>query len=62
MTLNKGFRLKGNRALDVRIQANNVFNMVTFTGINTTVNSTLFGQVTSVAPMRQVTFQLRYRL
>jgi hypothetical protein len=62
MTLNKGFRLKGNRTLDVRIQANNVFNMATFTGINTTVNSTQFGQVTSVAPMRQVTFQLRYRL
>jgi len=62
MTLNKGFRLKANKTIDVRIQANNVFNMVTFTGINTTVNSTQFGQVTSVAPMRQLTFQIRYRL
>ena len=62
MTLNKGFRMKGNRTLDVRIQANNVFNMVTYSGINTTVNSTQFGQVTSAAPMRQVTFQFRYRL
>jgi trimeric autotransporter adhesin len=62
MTLNKGFRLKENRTLDVRIQANNVFNIVTYSGINTTVNSTQFGQVTSAAPMRQITFQLRYRL
>jgi hypothetical protein len=45
----------------VRIQANNVFNMVTYSGINTTVNSTQFGQVTSVSPMRQITIQARYR-
>jgi hypothetical protein len=61
MTLNKGFRLQGTRTLDVRIQANNVFNMVTYSGINTTVNSTQFGQVTSVSPMRQITIQARYR-
>jgi hypothetical protein len=61
MTLNKGFRLQGTRTLDVRIQANNVFNMVTYSGINTTVNSTQFGQVTSVLPMRQITIQARYR-
>jgi len=62
MTLNKSFRLKSNRTLDVRLQANNVFNIVTYSGINTTVNSTQFGQVTGASPMRQVTFQLRYRL
>ena len=60
-TLNKGFRLRETRTLDVRIQVNNVFNMVTYSGINTTVNSTQFGQVTSAAPMRQMTIQMRYR-
>jgi hypothetical protein len=62
MTLNKSFRLRGTRTLDVRLQANNVFNIVTYSGINTTVNSTQFGQVTSASPMRQVTLQFRYRL
>jgi len=61
MTLNKGFRVRENKTLDVRIQANNVFNMVTYSGINTTVNSTQFGQVVSASPMRQVTLQFRYR-
>jgi hypothetical protein len=61
MTLNKGFRLQGTRTLDVRIQANNVFNMVTYSGINTTVNSTQFGQVTSAGQMRQLSIQVRYR-
>ncbi len=61
MTLNKGFRLRETHTLDLRIQANNVFNMVTYGGINTTVNSTQFGQVTSASPMRQVTIQARYR-
>jgi hypothetical protein len=61
MTLNKGFRVRENKTLDVRIQANNVFNMVTYSSINTTVNSTQFGQVVSASPMRQVTLQFRYR-
>ena len=61
MTLNKSFRLTGNRTLDVRIQANNVFNLVTYSNINTTVNSTAFGQVTSASQMRRVQIQARYR-
>jgi hypothetical protein len=61
MTLNKSFRLEGSRTLDLRIQANNVFNMVTYSGLNTTVNSNLFGQITSAGSMRQVTIQARYR-
>jgi hypothetical protein len=61
MTLNKSFRLEASRTLDVRIQANNVFNMVTYSGLNTTVNSNLFGQITSAGAMRQVTIQARYR-
>jgi hypothetical protein len=60
-TLNKSIRLQGNRSLEMRIQANNVLNMVTYSGINTTVNSTLFGQVTSAGQMRRVTITARYR-
>ncbi len=61
MTLNKSFRLERNRTLDIRIQANNIFNMVTYTGLNTTVNSNLFGQITSAGAMRRITIQARYR-
>jgi trimeric autotransporter adhesin len=61
MTLNKSFRLEKSRTLDVRIQATNVFNMVTYSGLNTTVNSNLFGQITSAGQTRRVTIQARYR-
>ena len=60
-TLNKSVRLQGNRTLDLRIQAQNVLNMVTYSGINTIVNSTLFGQVTSAGTMRRITINARYR-
>jgi hypothetical protein len=45
----------------LRIQANNVFNIVQFTGLNTTVNSLAFGEVTSAATMRRITFVARFR-
>jgi hypothetical protein len=34
---------------------------VQYSGINTTLNSPTFGQVTSVASMRTLTFIARYR-
>ncbi len=40
------------------LQANNVFNTVQFSSIDTVVNSPTFGQVTSVRPMRSVQVQL----
>lgn len=61
MTMNKTFRMEKNRALDVQIQATNVFNMVVYSGLNTTVNSNLFGQITSAGGMRRVTVQARFR-
>jgi hypothetical protein len=45
----------------LRIQANNVFNIVQFAGLNTTVNSLAFGEVTSAATMRRITFVARFR-
>ena len=61
MVLNKTFQLSESRGLDLRIQANNIFNIAQFTGINTTVNSLTYGEVTSVANMRRVTLIARYR-
>ena len=61
MSLNKTITIKESRALDLRISANNVFNIVHFTAINTVVNSFTFGEVTGTSGMRRVTMQARFR-
>jgi trimeric autotransporter adhesin len=61
MALNKTIQIHESRSLELRIQANNVFNIVQFTGLNTTVNSLAFGEVTSAATMRRITFVARFR-
>ena len=61
MALNKTIQIHESRSLDLRIQANNVFNIVQFAGLNTTVNSLAFGEVTSAATMRRITFVARFR-
>lgn len=54
-------RLGGNRAVTIQATANNLLNMVNYTGIDTNINSPTFGQVTSVRPMRSVRLNLRFR-
>ncbi len=49
------------RSLEFRWQADNLFNIPNFGGVNTVVNSTNFGRVTSIRPMRRMDFVLRYR-
>jgi trimeric autotransporter adhesin len=61
MTLNKTFPIKESRALDLRISANNIFNIVHFTTINTAVNSFTYGEVTGTGSMRRVTMLARFR-
>jgi outer membrane receptor protein involved in Fe transport len=61
MTLNKTMTIKESRALDLRFSANNVFNNVHFTSINTVVNSSTFGEITGAGAMRRVTMQARFR-
>ena len=61
MSLNKTITIKESRALDLRITANNVFNTVRFTSLNTVVNSFTFGEVTGTGGMRRVTVQARFR-
>jgi len=47
------------RGLSIQLLASNVFNTVQFASIDTIVNSSTFGQVTAVRPMRR--FQLLFR-
>ena len=61
MSLNKTITIKESRALDLRFSANNVFNNVRFTSINTAVNSFTFGEVTGTGSMRRVTMTARFR-
>jgi trimeric autotransporter adhesin len=61
MSLNKTIQIKEYRALDLRITASNIFNMVNFSSLGTAVNSITFGEVTGVGNMRRVTVQARFR-
>jgi len=61
MNLAKIITIKESRALELRIQAANVFNTAHFAGINTIVNSLTYGEVTSVGNMRRVTLLARFR-
>jgi hypothetical protein len=61
MALSKTIQIRETRALELRLQATNVFNNVVFSAINTTVNSLAFGEVTSVGSMRKLTMVARFR-
>jgi len=61
MNLAKIITVKESRALELRIQAANVFNTAHFAAINTIVNSLTYGEVTSVGSMRRVTLLARFR-
>ena len=61
MAMNKTFTIKETRSLELLLQANNIFNTPYFSGLNTTVNSLQFGQITGVANMRRLTMVARFR-
>jgi hypothetical protein len=61
MALSKTIQIRETRALELRLQATNIFNSVVFSGLNTTVNSLAFGEVSSVASMRKITMVARFR-
>ena len=61
MTIGKTITIKESRALELRLQANNIFNTPYFSNINTVVNSLTFGQVTGVGNMRRMTMVARFR-
>jgi hypothetical protein len=60
-SLSRTFSLGETRSLETRATASNVFNTVQYNGVNTTVNSANYGQVTSAAAMRSLQVQARYR-
>jgi hypothetical protein len=59
--LARTFSFPGNRSMETRVTATNVFNMVEYSGIDTTENSPTFGQVTGAGSMRSLSFLARYR-
>lgn len=60
-SLSRSVPLGETRSFEARMTANNVFNTVQYSVIDTTLNSRTFGQVTSTADMRRLTFTARYR-
>jgi hypothetical protein len=61
MSLSKTMQLGGTRSMEFRATANNVFNTVQFSGVDTNAASPSFGKVTSAATMRAIQFTARYR-
>jgi hypothetical protein len=60
-SLSRTVQLGATSSLEARVTANNVFNTVQYSGINTVENSATFGEVTSAAAMRSLLVQARYR-
>jgi len=60
-SLSRTVALGETRSFEARVTAVNVFNTVQYSGIDTTLNSQTFGQVTSAAAMRRLTVLARYR-
>jgi len=61
MAFTKVVPLKESRVLEFRAQGSNIFNMVNYSSIDTTVNSPTFGRVTAAGSMRQFTMTARFR-
>jgi outer membrane receptor protein involved in Fe transport len=61
MAMSKTITIRETRALELRLQATNIFNTPYFSSLNTTVNSLVFGQVSGVANMRRITTVARFR-
>lgn len=57
----RDMRIGGNRAMSLQINANNLFNTIQWTAIDTNINSNTFGQVTRFAGLRTITLNARLR-
>ncbi len=60
LVLNRTIQVNDRQRLALTLMAPNLTNHPNYRSIGTVVNGATFGQVTSVAPMRQVRFDLRY--
>ncbi|MDQ2924543.1 MAG: TonB-dependent receptor [Acidobacteriota bacterium] len=61
VSLARTVQLGDTRSFEARVTASNAFNTVQYNGIDTTVNSANYGQVTSAAKTRELLVQARYR-
>jgi hypothetical protein len=61
MALSKTMQFGGTRSVELRATANNAFNTVQYSGVDTNASSPTFGQVTSAGSMRAFQFTARYR-
>jgi trimeric autotransporter adhesin len=61
MAFTKVFPLKEARVLEFRAQATNIFNLVNYSSIDTTIGSPTFGRVTAAGAMRQFSMTARFR-
>jgi len=61
ISLSKTHRFGDMKTMEVRATINNFFNTVQYSGVDTTVGSATYGEVTSAAAMRQFSFSARYR-
>jgi trimeric autotransporter adhesin len=61
MSLSKTAQMGETRSMEIRGTIDNVFNTVQYSGVNTTVGSPTFGQVSSVGAMRSFQFMARFR-
>jgi hypothetical protein len=60
-SLSRTVALGDTRSFEARVTAANALNIVQFSGINSTLNSSTFGQITGAAQMRTLTVIARYR-
>jgi hypothetical protein len=61
MALAKTMQFGDTRSMELRATINNVFNTVQYSGVDTTLGTPQFGQVTSVGNMRSFQFMARFR-
>ncbi len=61
VSLSKTHRFGDMKTLEVRATIDNFFNTVQYSGVDSTLGSATYGEVTSAASMRQFTFMARYR-
>jgi hypothetical protein len=61
MSLSKTLHFGSTRSLELRGTADNVFNTVQYSTVNSSIGSLTAGQVTSAATMRQINFLARFR-
>ena len=60
-SLSRTISLGETRSIEARMNASNVLNTVQYSGVDTSLNSSTYGQVTGVAGMRSFTYNMRFR-